>query len=186
MELAGVLKFLCRRDLVSGGLTKFDDQPENCRACKSSFQGITRDLGLSPQEELDLLVRWLGPGSSTKAQRLKSVHVEDFSAGLNTVWNRLDGTYGCPEVVEDSLLKRLEDFPKVSYRAALNLQEPSDLLLELEVAKTDPHLAGLRYLDTARGVNAMVAKLPPVSHIDKVKFSARLAGVASTCNMSSC
>ncbi|KAL1478870.1 hypothetical protein MTO96_052312 [Rhipicephalus appendiculatus] len=56
-ELAGVLKFLCRRDLVSGGLTKFDDQPENYRAWKSSFQGITRDLGLSPQEELDLLVR---------------------------------------------------------------------------------------------------------------------------------
>ncbi|KAL1426812.1 hypothetical protein MTO96_017954 [Rhipicephalus appendiculatus] len=160
-ELAGVLKFLCRRDLVSGGLTKFDDQPENYRAWKSSFQGITRDLGLSPQEELDLLVRWLGPRSSTQAQRLKSVHVEDFSAGLNTVWKRLDGTYGCPEIVEDSLLKRLEDFPKVSYRDALKLQELSDLLLELEVAKTDPHLAGLRYLDTARGVNAIVAKLPP-------------------------
>ncbi|XP_037503363.1 uncharacterized protein LOC119378234 [Rhipicephalus sanguineus] len=160
-ELAGVLKFLCRRDLVSGGLTKFDDQPENYRAWKSSFKGVTRDLGLSPREELDLLIKWLGPRSATQAQRLKSVHVEDFAAGLNTVWNRLDGTYGCPEVVEDSLLKRLEDFPRVSHRDAFKLQELSDLLLELEVAKADPHLAGLRYLDTARGVNAIVAKLPP-------------------------
>lgn len=45
-QLSGVLKFLCRRDLVSGGLTKFDDHPENYRAWKSSSKGVTRSRSL--------------------------------------------------------------------------------------------------------------------------------------------
>ncbi|XP_075534522.1 uncharacterized protein LOC142568489 [Dermacentor variabilis] len=159
-ELAGVLKFLCRKDLVSSGLIKFDDRPENFRAWKSSFKGVVRDLGLSAQEELDLLIKWLGPESSRQARRLKSVHVDDFSTGLNVVWKRLDDVFGRPEAIEDALLKRLEDFPKISHRENTRLQELGDLLLELEAAKTDPYLAGLGYLDTARGVNKIVSKLP--------------------------
>ncbi|XP_037528681.1 uncharacterized protein LOC119405929 [Rhipicephalus sanguineus] len=150
-ELVGVLKFLCRKDLVSTGLMKFDDRPENFRAWKSSFKGVIRDVDLSAQEELDLLIKWLGPESSRQVRRLKSVHVDDFSKGLNVVWKRLDDTFGRPEAIEDALLKRLEDFPKIPYRDNAKLQDLGDLLLELEAAKTDPYLAGLSYLDTARG-----------------------------------
>ncbi|XP_037509614.1 uncharacterized protein LOC119386370 [Rhipicephalus sanguineus] len=159
-ELVGVLKFLCRKDLVSTGLTKFDDRPENFRAWKSSFKGVIRDVDLSAQEELDLLIKWLGPESSRQVWRLKSVHVDDFSRGLNVVWKRLDDTFGRPEAIEDALLKRLEDFPKIPYRDNAKLQDLGDLLLELEAPKTDPYLSGLSYLDTARGVNKIVSKLP--------------------------
>ncbi|XP_075539206.1 uncharacterized protein LOC142573874 [Dermacentor variabilis] len=160
-ELADVLKFLCRKDLVSSGLIKFDDRPENFRAWKSSFKGVVRDLGLSAQEELDLLIKWHGPESSRQARRLKSVHVDDFSTGLNVVWKRLDDVFGRPEAIEDALLKRLEDFPKISYRENTRLQELGDLLLELEAAKTDPYLAGLGYLDTSMS-GEVKFPLPPL------------------------
>lgn len=42
VELAGVIRYLCRRDLVSTGLTTFDDQPDSYRAWKSSFKGVIR------------------------------------------------------------------------------------------------------------------------------------------------
>ena len=53
-------KFLARRELVTTGLTKFDDTPENFRAWQSSFLNATQGLGITYSEELDLLVKWLG------------------------------------------------------------------------------------------------------------------------------
>lgn len=160
-EMAGVVKFLCRKDLLSIRMTRFDDRPDGFRAWASSFKAMTSGLDLSAQEELDLLIKWLGPESSAQSSRLRSVYVQDYEAGLNAVWKRLNDTYGSPEVVEDALMKRLEDFPRIPYRDNVKLRELGDLLLELETAKTDPYLPGLKYLDTARGVNAIVAKLPP-------------------------
>lgn len=57
-------KYLARRELVTTGLTKFDDQPESFRAWQSSFLNATRDVDLTVAEELDLLVKWLGKESS--------------------------------------------------------------------------------------------------------------------------
>ncbi|KAL1480961.1 hypothetical protein MTO96_050595 [Rhipicephalus appendiculatus] len=147
-------------DLASTGLTKFDDRPENLRAWKSSCKVVIRDVDLSAQEELDLLIKWLGPESSHQVRRLKSLRVDDFSKGLNFVWKRLADTFGRPGAIEDALLKRLEDFPKIPCRDNAKLKELGDLLLELEPAKTDPYLAGLSYLDAGRGIKKMVAKLP--------------------------
>ncbi|KAL1425478.1 hypothetical protein MTO96_019142 [Rhipicephalus appendiculatus] len=160
-DLTGILKFLSRRDLVSTSLTKFDDCPANFRAWKLSFGATTRCLELSAQEELDLLIAWLGQESSIQANRLKSVYIHDFEAGLKAVWKKLNDTFGSPEVVEDALMKRLEAFPRLSGKDNVKLRELGDLLLELEAAKADPYLAGLKYFDTARGVNSIVLKLPP-------------------------
>ncbi|KAJ8015814.1 hypothetical protein DPEC_G00000260 [Dallia pectoralis] len=62
--------YMIRREMVSSGLTQFDDRPENYWAWKTSFQNITCDLNLTHREELDLLVKWLGPESSTQAKRI--------------------------------------------------------------------------------------------------------------------
>lgn len=48
------------RELITTGLTKFDDQPESFRAWQSSFFNATQGLDLTAGEELDLLVKWLG------------------------------------------------------------------------------------------------------------------------------
>ncbi|XP_059369650.1 uncharacterized protein LOC132107551 [Carassius carassius] len=61
------------------------------------------------------------------------------------VWQRLEDSYGSPEVIENPFLKKLEDFPKIS---------------EIDAARVGGLLPGLSYLDMSRGINPIVQKLP--------------------------
>lgn len=153
-------RYLIRKELVSTGLLQFDEKPENYWAWKASFISATKDLNLTAREEMDLLAKWLGPKSSEQVKRLRAVHILDPSAGLHMVWQRLEECYGSPEVIEDALFKKVEEFPRLTNKDGVKLQELSDILLELECAKQDGSLPGLAYLDTARGVRQIVEKLP--------------------------
>lgn len=153
-------RYLIRREMVSAGLLQFDDKPENYWSWKASFLSSTKDLNLSAREELDLLTKWLGAESSEQAKRIRAVHVLNPAAGAAMVWQRLEECYGTPEVIEDALLKKIENFPRLTNRDTVKLRELSDILRELECAKQDGALSGLSYLDTARGVKQIVEKLP--------------------------
>lgn len=96
--------YMVRKEMVSSGLMKFDDHPENYWAWKSSFQDVTKDLSLTAREELDLLTKWLGPKSSVQAKRLRSVHAHNPVAGVHMLWRRLEECFGSPEVIENALL----------------------------------------------------------------------------------
>lgn len=137
--------------MVSSGLTQFDDLPQSYWAWKTSFQSITHDLNLTAREELDLLVKWLGPESAAQADSVTSP-----PTAVQIIWERLENCYGCAEVIEHALLKRLEDFPRISNKDLRQLRELGDLLQELEAAKRGGLTPGLAYLDTARGVNPIV------------------------------
>lgn len=63
-------------------------------------------------------------------------------------------------MIENALLKKLEEFPKISNKDNEKLWELGDLLLELEAARKDGFLPGLSYLNTPRGVNPITQKLP--------------------------
>lgn len=76
------------------------------------------------------------------------------------MWQRLEESYGSPEVVENALLKKIEQFPKLNNRDNIKLRELGDVLQEIECAKDGGYLLGLSYLDTARGINPIVEKLP--------------------------
>jgi len=153
-------RYLIRREMVSAGLLQFDDKPENYWAWKASFLSSTKDLNLSAREELDLLTKWLGAESAEQAKRIRAVHVLNPAAGAVMVWQRLEECYGTPEVIEDAMFKKIENFPRLTNKDNVKLRELSDILLELECAKQDGALPGLAYLDTARGVKQIVEKLP--------------------------
>ena len=155
-----LVKCMARSQLVTTGLTAFDDKPENYWAWKSSFQSAIVGLDLSPREELDVLIKWLGKQSSEHARRIKAVNMRDPSRGLMMIWERLEETYGSPEAIKHTLFSKLENFPKVSYKDPHKLRELADLLMEVEAAKLDGILTGLSYLDTSRGVCPIVEKLP--------------------------
>lgn len=155
-----IKKYLIRREMLSAGLLKFDDRPENYWSWKASFQSATKDLNRSAREELDLMTKWLGVESAEQAKRIRSVHVFNPTAALNFVWQRLEECYGSPEVVEHALLRKIGDFPKLTNKDNAKLRELGYILLEIECAKEGGHLPGLSYLDTARGVNPIVEKLP--------------------------
>ncbi|XP_041945123.1 uncharacterized protein LOC121706994 [Alosa sapidissima] len=158
--MSDIARFLARLELIHAGLTKFDDRPENYWAWKSSFVNAKQGLYLTASEELDLLIKWLGHTSSESVNRIRSVHISYPDIGLKTSWDRLEEVYGAPEVIEKALLDRIESFPKITKQDPLKLRELGDLLREVLSAKTEGFLAGLSYLDTSRGVNPIIEKLP--------------------------
>ncbi|XP_055012739.1 uncharacterized protein LOC129409873 [Boleophthalmus pectinirostris] len=153
-------RYLIRKELVSTGLLQFDDKPENYWAWKASFISATKDLNLSAREEVDLLTKWLGPKSSEQAKRIRAVHALNPTASAKMIWERLEECYGASEAIEDALLKKIEEFPRLTNKDSGKLRELGDILLELQCAKLDGTLPGLAYLDTARGVKQIVEKLP--------------------------
>lgn len=76
------------------------------------------------------------------------------------IWDRLKQTYSSTEAIEDALFKRIDDFPKITSRDYSKLTKLSNLLMELESAKAEGDLPSLSYLNTARGINLIVQKLP--------------------------
>ncbi|XP_013856011.1 uncharacterized protein LOC106511825, partial [Austrofundulus limnaeus] len=109
---------------------------------------------------MDLLLKWLGRESAQHVEQIRAIHINQPQAGLNMIWNRLDEKYGSAEAIEDALFKRIEDFQKITNRDHSKLTKLGDLLMELQSAKSEGDLPGLSFLDTARGVNPIVQKLP--------------------------
>lgn len=142
-DTTDLARYLIRKEIVSSGLLKFDDKPENYWAWKASFVNSTSDLNLTPREELDLLTKWLEPQSAEQAKRIRAVHINNASSGFKMVWQRLKECYGSAEMIENALLKKLEEFPKISNKDNEKLWELGDLLLELEAARKDGFLPGL-------------------------------------------
>ena len=100
-------KFLLKKDLLMTRLSFFTDHPESYAVWKNSFQGIVEELGCTPLEELDLLVKWLGPESKKYAMSIRTSNASCPHRGLQRLWERLDERYGCPEMVEADLKKKL-------------------------------------------------------------------------------
>lgn len=159
-DISDITRFLARRELLSGGLTRFSDKPGDYWAWKSTFENAINGLQLTASEELDLLSKWLGSESSQHAKRIRAVHINDPSHGLSKVWERLERCYGSPEAIEKALVDRLDCFPKVTNKDPLLLRDLGDLLLEIDSAKKEGYVPGLSYLDTARGIHPIVDKLP--------------------------
>lgn len=130
-----MLRYLIRKEIVSSGLLKFDDKTENYWAWKASFVNSTSDLNLTPREELDVLTKWLGPQSAEQVKHILAVHINNASSVPKMVWQRLEECYGSAEMIENALLKKLEEFPKISNKDNEKLWELGDLLLELEAAR---------------------------------------------------
>ncbi|XP_030209647.1 uncharacterized protein LOC115541880 [Gadus morhua] len=159
-ETEHLARYLARRDLVSTSLYQFDDKPENYLAWQSSFSNATTGLGLTTTEMLDLLIKWLGTESVKHIKRIRSVYVGNPDVALKKAWDRLQECYAAPEVMEEALFKRLDEFPRISTKDYGKLRDLGDLLMELQGAREEGYLTGLTYLDTARGIGPIVEKLP--------------------------
>lgn len=101
---------------MSTSLYQFDAKPENDLALESSFCNATSGLWLTPTELLDLLIKLLGPESVKHIKRIRFVHVGNPHLALQKAWGHLQECYASPEVMEKSLFKRLDEFPKITAR----------------------------------------------------------------------
>lgn len=62
-ESVQLSKFLIKKDLMLGRLTSFNDSTEQFVVWKTGFKNVVSDLSVSNEEEVDLLIKWLGPQS---------------------------------------------------------------------------------------------------------------------------
>lgn len=70
---------------------------------------------MSPQKKtMNLIIKYLGPESSTHAYSIKMSNVNNPTRGLQRVWQRLDERYGSPEMVEFALKQKTGQFTKVN------------------------------------------------------------------------
>ncbi|KAM9313231.1 LOW QUALITY PROTEIN: uncharacterized protein PAF06_011210 [Gastrophryne carolinensis] len=159
-DMSEFARFMVSRELISTSLSKFDDCAESYRAWKATFKAAIANLNLTAEQELDLMIKWLGPGSTNRIKSLRTVYVGQAEAGLAAAWQRLERTFGSTEAIEKALFKRLRNIPEINMKEVYKLQDLCDLLMEVELAKRDPCLSGLCYLDKAHGINPIVVKLP--------------------------
>ena len=153
-------KHLMKKELISTGLLKFDDNPANFRAWKASFKVATEDLELTAAQELNLVMKWLGEKSLKIAAPLRAIYVDNPHVGLYKVWETLEKKYGTAEVIEDNLMTKLDEFPRFNVKDREKLQQLSYLLLEVQAAKDTGMYKGLAALDSAKGLRQWVEKLP--------------------------
>ncbi|MES9969565.1 MAG: hypothetical protein ABW092_05990, partial [Candidatus Thiodiazotropha sp.] len=154
-------RFLLKKDLLLSRLSHFNDKPESFAVWKASFKNIMRELSVTPFEEMDLLVKWLGPDSSKHALSIRSSNADNPARGLQRIWDRMEERYGCPEMVESALKTKLASFPKLTNKDTKKLYDLSDILSEIEAAKENRNYQNLlAYFDSSSGVAPIVAKLP--------------------------
>ncbi|XP_062610035.1 uncharacterized protein LOC134271839 [Saccostrea cucullata] len=159
--LGGLVQFLLKKDLLLTRFSKFTDNPEQYTVWKTSFKNIVKELNVSAFEEMDLLVKWLGPTSANFASSIRASNVHSPERGLRKIWERLQERYGRPEMVEAALKKKLDNFPKLTTKDMNKLYDLLDILSELESTKCDEHYShSLSYFDTSTGIIPIVNKLP--------------------------
>ena len=159
-------KFLIKKDLLLTRLRAFTDTAETYLSWKNSFRGVMSELSVTPSEELDLLIKFLGRDSSKWAVSLKLSNAFMPDHAVCLVCERLDERFGRPEFVEAALKTKLSKFPKISANQYSRLYDLADILAEIDSVMEDPSCQQLfAYFNTSSGIKPVVAKLPPTLQI---------------------
>lgn len=84
-DTSDLTKYLKWKEMISSGILRFDDWPENYWVWKASFLSAIQDFEVMAEEELDLLSKWLGPQSAAQAKRFRAAYVNNNTPGLQMV-----------------------------------------------------------------------------------------------------
>lgn len=160
-QVTDVTRFLLRKDLLFSRLTNSNDRPESYSAWKHTFACVVDELQIMDSEQIDLLIKYLGPESKKHAISIRTSNIFNIPRGLQRLWERLDERYGAPEHVEASIRSKLLSFPKLGNKDHQKLYDLSDILIEMQFLKEDPRYnAMLAYLDSSSGIRPIISKLP--------------------------
>ena len=108
-----VTKFMLKMELSLNRLSSFDDKLEMYNVWKAGFCDVVRDLKLSPNEELYLLIKYLGMKSKKQAVSIRAANANYPQRAIDHVWEWLEERFDSPELVEASVRKWLADIPKI-------------------------------------------------------------------------
>ena len=151
---------MARRELISNKFEKFDNRPENFHTWRASFKNMTRDVIITASGELSLLIEYTSGDSKCLVQRLHNAFIEKPAEGVKETWKKLEECFGSNAVITQVHLKKLTMHPTIGLRDNKGLQELGDLLLELQCAKQDGGLVGLKILEEPAFLKHLLVKLP--------------------------
>ena len=95
-------------------------------------------MALNAAEQMDLLIKHLGPESMLYAKNLYAAHPGNPGRGLQLLWERLDERYSCPEFVLQQLTSKLESFPPFTYKNLKRLFDLADIVMQIQSLKENP------------------------------------------------
>ena len=98
--------------------------------------------------------------SKRLVQRLRNAYIENPKEGIKEAWRKLGERFGSNAVVTQVRLEKLKTLPKIGNRENKWLQEFGNLLLELQCAKNNGAIRGLKILDEPAYLRPVVTKLP--------------------------
>ena len=81
---------MLKKDLQLSRFITFNDQPESYPVWKASFKNIANELNVNSREELDLLVKYLGPESTKQAMGIRIDNADNPDTCVKKVWERLE------------------------------------------------------------------------------------------------
>jgi hypothetical protein len=96
------------------------------------------ELNVTPSEEIDLLIRWLGPDSGRHAKTIRSSLSSDPTWGVAKIWERLDEKFCAPEMIDAAIKERLSSFPRIGNKDNKKLYELVDIMIEIESLMANP------------------------------------------------
>lgn len=115
------------KDLLMSRPKIFSDRPESYSIWKATFQSVMKKRKVST-EEIDLLIKYLGPESSKHANSIKIFNVNNPTRWLQRVCQRLDERYGSPKMVEIAIKQKLSTFQRLTNNDSNRLHELCDIL----------------------------------------------------------
>ena len=151
---------MARRELISNKIEKFDNRPENYTTWRATFRNMTREVNITGSKELALMIEHTTGEPKRLVQRLCNAYAENPAAGVREFWKKLSKRFGSTAVVTQVHLNKLIMFPTLTPKDNKGLQELGDLLLELQCAKQDGGLTGLKILDEPAFLKPLRAKIP--------------------------
>ena len=99
-----------KRELVSK-IHLFDDNPENFSSWKASLKKAIREVSLTPMEEMNLLIQWLGnTASATQAKSIRNANAANPDRGYSAFGTVSMIVFTNPEVVESATKRKPAKF----------------------------------------------------------------------------
>ena len=156
-----IAKLLFRKDLLFSRLQTFDEKAHHFSLWKTNFLSVVREMELSDSEQLDMLIKHLGPDSKSYGLDVQAANPGNPARALETLWERLHNRFGAPEFILQQIKGRIDSFPNLTLKNARKLYDLCDILDQISTLKTNPEFAlHLCKYDTSEGVNQILPKLP--------------------------
>ncbi|CAB4036673.1 Hypothetical predicted protein [Paramuricea clavata] len=102
------IEFMAGRELIDNKIEKFDKNPEYFHTWKLSFKNMTRNINITPSEELSLIIEYTTNESKKLVQKLRNAYIENPEKGVAEVWTKLGERYWSNVVLTKAYVDKLK------------------------------------------------------------------------------